>query len=148
MVRKVNTTLKPQRTNEFQDLDAAKEAIQESFQQFVTKLQAIISDYSCDSPAMLDEINRAVDNHKELVEDVELVELKADDLVEVLKDADDFDRVDVADIFSTSDCAKHVSRQGYFVIDLQGSMDARTKLEDFIKAEIYTAYNDQRMFID
>lgn len=73
-------------------------------------------------------------------------DIKSDELLEFIKENNDYDSDKVIELLDPSDVDSWATSNGYVLIKVD-NMNLRTKLEDFIKTEIYPHLADQNEFL-
>jgi len=133
-------------------IERVKEMLDEHFK----KINLILGDYMAGSTEMCEEIEVV---NQGLVEDVEALDRDEDfkyvfQSLETLEkahglDSDGYDRL-VAFVGKDGGeyaLTEYLADKNYICVKVE-NMDKKAKLEDFIKAEIYTTYNDQQNYLN
>lgn len=135
-----------------EDLLSGNERIEKALalvEKHIESTKLIIDDYMAGSTEMCDEIEVINDRLKDAVEELKVEEdfnYVIKQLEKLEDDGEDIDYEKLLDIVVKEDeelFVEHLEKQGFFYVKLE-TMIHKEKILDFIKAEIYTSYNDQR----
>jgi len=123
------------------------EKVLELLDNHIDTTRAILDDYLSGDDGMITELGAANENLRNSIEALE-VEDDFKSLLEQIKKSDDFDCGELLKLIADEDedfILNYSTNKGYALIKLE-TMEQRSKLEDFIKAEIYPYHNDENKF--